>query len=440
MNLLDKIIDSFRLKEEREDFDTIHDEVDKGIVFRATNLWILIFAIFIASVGLNVNSTAVIIGAMLVSPLMGPIIGIGYSVATYDFALLQKAIYNYCFATGTALFTSTVYFFVSPLNEAHSELLARTSPNIYDVLIALFGGLAGIIAVGSRKKGNVIPGVAIATALMPPLCTAGYGLATAHWNFFFGAFYLFLINSVFIALATLTTTRLFKFPVSEKIDQRKIKLANQWVTAITLVTVIPSVYFGYTLVQKDRFMRNCDNFVLNETYVAGNYLLKSDIDYTTKEIKLTYAGRNLTDTERTNITRHLKNYNLGNTKVSFLQGFTVEETDKQLHERDRLMSQISVLQSEVTEKTLRYDSLAASMTTGKIILKELTAFYPMLIECIATPSSSFVADSSAVPEKTLVVILTVKKGTQRQLKKDKISGWLEARFPGQPIDLITREK
>ena len=186
-------LDNFKLADEKEDFPTVSDNIQNSIDFKGTNLWILIFAIFIASLGLNVNSTAVIIGAMLVSPLMGPIIGLGFGMAINDLSLLKKSFFSYLFAAGVGLATSTVFFALSPINEAHSEILARTSPNIYDVLIALFGGLAGILAISSKLKGNVIPGVAIATALMPPLCTAGYGLATLQFPFFFGAFYLFPI-------------------------------------------------------------------------------------------------------------------------------------------------------------------------------------------------------------------------------------------------------
>ncbi|MEO6683417.1 MAG: TIGR00341 family protein, partial [Ginsengibacter sp.] len=207
-----KILEKFNLKSEQEEHNTIHEIIEKGVHFKSTNLWILIFAIMIACVGLNMNSTAVVIGAMLISPLMGPIIGIGFSLGTYDFLLLRRSFVNFGFAVFSGLFASTVYFLLTPISEAHSELLARTQPNIYDVLIAFFGGLAGIIAVSSKQKGNVIPGVAIATALMPPLCTAGYGLATGTWTYFFGAFYLFAINSVFIATATLITVRLLKYP------------------------------------------------------------------------------------------------------------------------------------------------------------------------------------------------------------------------------------
>ncbi|HZH55403.1 MAG TPA: DUF389 domain-containing protein, partial [Sphingobacteriaceae bacterium] len=158
-NQMNKLFRRFNIRSEQEDYAVIHQVMESGIVFKGTNLWILIFAIFIACVGLNVNSTAVIIGAMLISPLMGPIIGMGYSLATYDFTLLKKAASNFGFAVASGLITSTLYFLVTPISEAHSELLARTQPNIYDVLIALFGGLAGIIAMSSKVKGNIIPGV-----------------------------------------------------------------------------------------------------------------------------------------------------------------------------------------------------------------------------------------------------------------------------------------
>lgn len=193
-------------------FINLHDgEQDKQIVlenvtantsFRGSNLWILACAILIASVGLNVNSTAVIIGAMLISPLMGPIVGAGFALGTYDFVLLKKSAKNLIIATLVSLLVSATYFYLSPFKDVQSELLARTAPNIYDVLIAFFGGLVGVIAFTRVEKGNPIPGVAIATALMPPLCTAGYGLATLNFAYFFGAFYLYTINCFFICIAT----------------------------------------------------------------------------------------------------------------------------------------------------------------------------------------------------------------------------------------------
>ena len=185
--------------------------IREGVSFRGTNLLILVFAILIASLGLNTNSTAVIIGAMLISPLMGPIIGLGLGVGIEDFDLLKRSVRNLTVAAAFSVLASTLYFLISPVSEGHSELLARTSPTIYDVLIGFFGGAAGIFAIGSKSKGNVIPGVAIATALMPPLCTVGYGLATFQMSYFFGALYLFLINSIYIGLATFLGVKLMHF-------------------------------------------------------------------------------------------------------------------------------------------------------------------------------------------------------------------------------------
>ena len=186
----------FNILPDKEDEQEIIAQISSGVSFRGANLWVLIFAIFIASLGLNVNSTAVIIGAMLISPLMGPIIGMGLAVGINDLSLLKRSAKNYGVATLISVLTATVYFLISPLSEAQSELLARTSPTLYDVLIAFCGGAAGIIALCTRGKGNVIPGVAIATALMPPLCTVGYGLSLFNARYIFGALYLFIINSI----------------------------------------------------------------------------------------------------------------------------------------------------------------------------------------------------------------------------------------------------
>ena len=184
------------------------DSIRKGVEFKGANLWILIFAIFMASLGLNVNSTAVIIGAMLISPLMGPIMGVGLSVGLNDFELMKRSLKSFLITTAFSVTTATIFFLLAPIAGSQSELLARTSPTIYDVFIALFGGLAGVVALSTKEKGNVIPGVAIATALMPPLCTAGYGLASGNLIYFLGAFYLYFINSVFISLATFLGMRI----------------------------------------------------------------------------------------------------------------------------------------------------------------------------------------------------------------------------------------
>ncbi len=294
---MDNILNHFRLGSEREDVEKVIENVDSGVEFKGTNLWILVFAIFIASLGLNVNSTAVVIGAMLVSPLMGPIIGLGMGMAINDLALLRKAWFSWAFAAVVGLATSTIYFSLSPLTEASSEILARTSPNIYDVLIALFGGFAGILAVASKKKANVIPGVAIATALMPPLCTAGFGLANWNFTFFGGAMYLFVINTVFIALATLVTARFLSFPYKHLPEVRDEVIANRIVWGVVLITLLPSIYFGYDIVQQNRFRQRANRFVDNEAVFPNDYLLKKTIDPKKHRITLTYGGEYIAETE-----------------------------------------------------------------------------------------------------------------------------------------------
>jgi uncharacterized hydrophobic protein (TIGR00271 family) len=252
--LFRKILHYLNLESEVDDYEKIHETIQRDIVFKGTNLWILMFAIIVASVGLNMNSTAVIIGAMLISPLMGPINGMGYSIATYNFRLFKFSVKNFTFAVIASLTASTLYFALTPISTAHSELLARTSPTIYDVLIALFGGLAGIVAITSRFKGNVIPGVAIATALMPPLCTAGYGLATGQFNFFMGALYLFTINTVFIAISSVLISQILNCPIRTIVDDDQKKKVNRTISIVIAIVLIPSIFFGYNLIMNEKFL------------------------------------------------------------------------------------------------------------------------------------------------------------------------------------------
>ena len=257
----------------------IHDDTDieatiasirRSVEFRGINIWILFFAIIIASIGLNVNSTAVIIGAMLISPLMGPINGIGLAVGTFDMKLLQRSFRNLVIMVLISLFASTVYFILSPLSDAQSELLARTRPTIFDVLIATFGGLAGIVAASRKEQPfTVISGVAIATALMPPLCTAGFGLATLQFKYFFGAFYLFFINSFFIALATFLMVRYLKFPISKFVDPKREKIVKRSIMFFTVLVMIPSLFTAISVVKESAFNSQVIKFV--------NDLQKNDI-------------------------------------------------------------------------------------------------------------------------------------------------------------------
>lgn len=431
---IDNLLKRFDISSEREDYTTIHDTVENGIEFKGTNLWILIFAIFIASVGLNVNSTAVIIGAMLVSPLMGPILGMGYSIATYDFPLLRKAVVNYFFAVIAGLLTSAAYFFITPIYQAHSELLARTQPNIYDVIIALVGGLAGIVAISSRNKGNVIPGVAIATALMPPLCTAGYGLATANWKFMLGALYLLTINTVFIGSATLVTVRLLRYPIRNYADETAKRLANRWVSFIVLVTIIPSVYYGYLLVQKENFIQNANNFIANESFIEGDFLLKNELDPARREIKLTYGGKMISEDEKKRLLQRKAIYGLADAKLVIAQGFSISDVSKDLSQSELYQAQINRLKNELSLAIQRSDSISSQQKLGDPIIKEIKPLFPEVTYCSAERQQFFKAES-AVRNFTVVIVGT---SNTRQTARDlgRINNWLKVRLKTDSVKVF----
>lgn len=276
----------FNLEEDKANEEEIIDNVKKGIEFKGMNLWVLIFAIFIASIGLNVNSTAVIIGAMLISPLMGPIMGIGLGIGINDFDLIKKSYKNLGIAVLISVFTSTIYFLITPLSDAQSELLARTTPTIWDVMIALFGGLAGIVAATRKSISNVIPGVAIATALMPPLCTAGFGLATGNLYYFFGAFYLFFINSVFISLATYVIVRFLKFSKKEFLDSDKEKRVKRSIIFVVLITIIPSIVMAYNIVNRTFTEKNVQLFINNELIFPNSQVISRNINHDSSRVNI----------------------------------------------------------------------------------------------------------------------------------------------------------
>lgn len=377
-----KYLRYFNMMDEREDFEAIHQEVEKGIVFKGTNLWILICAILVASVGLNMNSTAVIIGAMLISPLMGPINGMGYSLATYDFDLFKKSVKNLTFAILVSLLTSALYFFISPVSSAHSELLARTSPTIYDVFIALFGGVAGMLALSSKLKGNVIPGVAIATALMPPICTAGYGLATLQFSFFFGALYLFTINTVFIAVGSLVVSQVLKFPIRNVVDKVRSKKINRYITATLLVTTIPSVYFGYQLVQNENFSNNAKRLVEKVSVQERSYLIENQINVSNKSIQLIYSGYGVSDEAKSAIKLQALALDIDTSRLTILNATDMdilrEETQKIQSETDVISNQLIATQFALNQAEASLDSIKDIDLKGKVILNELKEFYPVL--------------------------------------------------------------
>jgi len=310
----------FSLHDDKADDAEIDRAIRAGVELQGATLWILMLAILIASVGLNTNSTAVIIGAMLVSPLMGPIVGFGYGIGILDFALIRRALANLGIAATISLATSTLYFLVTPLAEAQSELLARTTPSLWDVLIALAGGLAGIIGQTRREKSNVIPGVAIATALMPPLCTAGYGLANANWSVFGGAFYLFSINCVFIAFAAVIVIDFLRLPHRKFIDPIKERRVKRALLAVVLLTALPSIWLAARLVDNEVFGSRARDFVRKEFNAATVHVLEARVAPGTHDIEVTLIGTPLATTAIQAIERRLASAGLANARLFVHQG------------------------------------------------------------------------------------------------------------------------
>lgn len=305
----------FSLLSDKADDATIERRIREAVELVGATPWILVFAIFVASVGLNVNSTAVIIGAMLISPLMGPIMGAGLGVAIYDFALVKKSLFNLAIATTISLLVSSLYFALSPLQEAQSELLARTAPTLWDVLIAMFGGFAGIIGVTREERSNVVPGVAIATALMPPVCTAGFGIAHGEWTFVAGALYLYTINCVFIALAAIAGIRILRLKrhgFENPVVERRVKLS---LLILVLGTTVPSGYLAVRLVKAEYFKSRARSFVAQEFSFGATHVAETNIDARKRVIELTLIGEPLGAQVMTDIEARLSMARLDGTRI-----------------------------------------------------------------------------------------------------------------------------
>ena len=339
-----------------------YEEIDammlENTAIHGSNMWILMLAIFIASIGLNVNSTAVIIGAMLISPLMSGILTLGYSLAVKDLALMRRSLASFGTQVAISLIASTLYFLLTPLQEPTAEMIARTSPTIWDVLIALFGGLAGMIGNTRQKKGNVIPGVAIATALMPPLCTAGYGLATLQPRFLLGAFYLFAINTLFIALSAALVTVLLRVPAHREISPQRQKKINRIILAITIITVIPSILIGGMTVYNSVMDSNIERYLKSEFVFSDTQLVQSSVDKMEKKLSVSLVGQPVSEEAVAMLQKELVNYGL--------EGYTLHVTQNSvsadLENSDRVTialqeNTISALQEKLEEKERELDTV-----------------------------------------------------------------------------------
>lgn len=422
--------------------DEVVAAISKGVEFRGVNLWVLIFATMIASLGLNINSPAVIIGAMLISPIMGPIMGVGLSLGINDFELLKKSLRNLLLMFIVAIVTSTIYFFVSPLSSNSSELLARTAPTTYDVLIALFGGLAGIVAqTRTDRNSTVIPGVAIATALIPPLCTAGFGIATGQLRFIAGAFYLFFINSVFIALATYVMVRFLRYEKKTFIDKVRERNVKRMMLAITLLTFIPSVFIGFRMVRVTVFEAMADKYVAQVFDFPHTRVVECKKQYATRKhssrIELLLLGEPLQEAVIENARAQLRGFGLEHAELIVRQANKPDGLD------------VNSLQESYTEllaeKNRRIEAMRARLERYQatdVEVDEISREVGVLLPDIATVSlaKGVTFDGTGTPRDTTLICIVSPRDSLRPVDLATLERWLRVRTKVNEVEIFVKSR
>lgn len=419
---------------------SINDQIDtevaaakikSDIYFRGPNVWILAFSVIIASVGLNINSTAVIIGAMLISPLMGPIMGLGLALGTNDTSLLEGSVRNLLIMVIVSLLAASLYFLVSPLNLVNpTELTARTRPTIYDVLVALFGGLAGILESSRKEKGTVLAGVAIATALMPPLCTAGYGIAKGNSAFFFGAMLLFLINCVFIILATYLMTKYLRFKEAEYASPAAARRTRTLMTIAIIAVMVPSLWSATLMVMDNNFERNVRSFVADNKNFGQGYIYDYHItEGKDRKVEVFYAGRKLTGEEMEFLSESAISHGIPADKLQIKER-DLGDSDKAT---DQLLKGIyERAEDEIKRKDLKIKDLENELTEMKgrdvnyrRLAREIRYSYPEVNDITITKGAE-VDDSLRVKDRT--VVLAVSKRPIEPSRLRKVEEWLRLRM------------
>lgn len=445
-HLKQTIRDLLNLKVDKAPEEETIASIKAGIDFRGANLWILIFAIFVASLGLNTNSAAVIIGAMLISPLMGPIVGIGLSVGIYDFELLKRAFRSFVVTTLFSVLTATFYFAITPIAEAQSELLARTSPTIYDVLIAFFGGMAGIVALCStgQRGGNVIPGVAIATALMPPLCTTGFGLATGNWIYAAGAFYLYLINSIFISMATFIGVNLMDFNKKVFVDKQREKRVKNIIVTIAVLTMLPAALLTFMLVRENIFDKKVNDFINQVIANDQTQVIAKEVNYHNKEIRIITIGEEIMDRDLARARNQLSRFGLDGVKLNIVQGtknldaselktLLVDPTLKQADKNAQLLAneqkRVAMLEKELEPyKNIETEAISIS--------KEMKALFPEAARITISRTVSLGVTDSVQTDSVMLVYLLLNKAIGAE-NRARIESWLTARLNTKNLLMLT---
>jgi uncharacterized hydrophobic protein (TIGR00271 family) len=429
---------------DREDEQQVIDDISRNAVFNGANVWVLIFAIFVASLGLNVNSTAVIIGAMLISPLMGPIIGMGLAVGINDLDLLKRSFRNYAVATVVSVVTATIYFIFSPYKEVQSELLARTSPTLYDVMIAFFGGAAGIVALCTKGKGgNVIPGVAIATALMPPLCTAGFGLATGRWLFFLGAFYLFFINTVFIALATTLGVRLMKFHQHVFITTERGRHAKKVLVTIVVLTMIPAAVMTWQIVKNELLNNHVKEFVATELQQNGTLILQSDINKDKQLLRIVAIGKKISEAQQKEARKRMPHYGLEKFQLRIIQEAqtdSMSHLNKELAQVSSNHQQLLELSAENTELERQLNEYVRYENMSNEIRGEMSVLFPHIKTLGIAKTAEINSKNDSVSHFISAIVSTHGHTSLGTDERHKLANWLKARTHADSLVVVEKLK
>lgn len=439
MNKFIKYIRSLVNIWEYVDYETADSSIRKNIAFKGPNVIILACAIIIASVGLNVNSIPVIIGAMLISPVMGPILGLGLGLGTEDRHLLRDSLKNFAIMVVISILASSLFFILSPLTlENQSELLARTNPTIYDVLIALFGGFAGILETSRKEKGTVISGVAIATALMPPLCTVGYGISQLNLTFIGGALYLFLINTIFIALATFLAVKLFKFPAVQLADENHQRISKNWYIVILVVILVPSIVTAIRVVRENNFKIHATQVVQRNKNLGGSFIYDHKASYSRKDqrIEIFVAGDVLSDEMKERVYRDAEQFGITRGQIVIHEDATRGREDiseaeilKGIYEHND--KQIKTLNDSIVKLNAQLNTYRDQEIPAQAIAKELFAQHPEINSISLTRGSVVDADSLFVTERIMVYISS-NKTIDSQLRT-RIENWLKVRLDNDNV-------
>ena len=423
------------------DTEAAERSIRNNIFFRGPNAWILAIAIIIASVGLNVNSIPVVIGAMLISPLMGPIFGLGLGLGISDVQLVKSSGKNLLVMVVISLTASFLYFLITPLSLSNpTELLARTNPTIYDVLIALFGGFAGIFEQCRKEKGTVFAGVAIATALMPPLCTAGFGLAGGNFGYFFGALYLFFINCLFIMLATYISVKYFKFRETEYSDISTGRKTKRMITMLIILFIVPSIWSAVILINQNRFEESAIAFVEHSKSYGKSIIYDYKIDHTDgSTIEISFVGEPLDERTRSDIYSTAARYGISKEKLIINDHTTTESVNemelvKDLY--DRMEREISTRDAEIAQLRAELESSESDKIPYKQLAQEITSTYPTIQEVHITRGES-VHIESIEQTKSSMIVVAYTNDKMSDTECNKLESWLKIRLSEENITLFT---